>query len=431
MRGLKISEDWWAVILGATILAAASTRLVAWLPRIGGWSASIGEALSVPEAPYFALLAALLLALTNAAVAGMGGNAREYWAGFLFVFLLSFLGRLLSRQELIHGWGIEYVIWALILGLLINNAVGTPRWLKPAVRTELFIKIGLVLLGAEILFQTILAAGTRGMVQAIAVVLVVWYFCYFIASRMGLKKSLSAIMATGVSICGVSAAIAAGGAIKGDKKEVSYVISLVLLVAVPMVVVMPFIARAVGLPDAVAGAWIGGTIDTTPAVVAAGALYSDEAMAIASIVKMSQNILIGIAAFILALYWTLRVEGNPGEKPSVAEIWYRFPKFILGFIAASIVFSLVLTPTIGGEAVASIIKVTKDLRAWFFAMAFACIGLETKFMDLVKIGKGKPLLAFLIAQAFNIVLTFALASILFGGPLPLQAINFSWWLADG
>lgn len=423
MRSLKISEDWWSVMLGAAILAAASTRLVTWLPKIGGWSASLGEALNPLEAPYFALLAALLLALTSAAVAGTGGNAREYLAGFPLVFLLSFLGRLLSKQKLIHGWGVEYVIWALILGLLINNAVGTPKWLKQAVRTELFIKIGLVLLGAEILFQTILAAGARGMVQAVAVVLAVWYFCYFIALRMGLRKSLSAIMATGVSICGVSAAIAAGGAIKGDKKEVGYVVSLILLVAVPMVVVMPFVAKAAGLPDAVAGAWIGGTIDTTPAVVAAGALYSDEAMAIASIVKMSQNTLIGIAAFVLAIYWTLRVEGKPKERPSVAEIWYRFPKFILGFIAASIAFSLVLTPTIGGEAVASIIKVTKELRDWFFAMAFVCIGLETRFMDLIKIGKGKPLAAFLIAQTFNIGLTFALASILFGGLLPPQAVR--------
>lgn len=286
---------------------------------------------------------------------------------------------------------------------------------KVVLRAELYIKIGLVLLGAEILFQKIVSAGVRGIIQAFLTVIIVWYFCYFLALKFKLKKSLAYIMSTGVSICGVSAAIAAGGAIKGDPKEVSFVVSMILLVAVPMLIFMPFLARILALPDPIAGAWIGGTIDTTPAVVAAGALYSSEAMEYATIVKLSQNVLIGFAAFLIALYWSLRIEREDVEKPRFIDIWHRFPKFILGFIAASFVFSIILTPRIGSEAVSDILKVTKEFRKWFFTLAFACIGLGTKLSDWTSMGNVKPLIVFCGAQIFNIVFTLVVASFLFGG----------------
>jgi len=410
-------EDWWAVWLGFFILALASTRVITWLPKISKWTANPSIAFSLGDIPYFILLGFFLLILTSVTVSAMKEKIKGYWAGFPLIFFLAFVGLLLSNQKAIHEWGLEYVLWALIFGLLISNTVGTPKWLKPAVKTELFIKIGLVLLGAEILFQTILSAGIFGIAQALIVVLLVWYVCYFLAVKAGLSKSFACILSTGVSICGVSAAIAAGGAVKGDPKEVSYTISLVLLIAMPMLVLLPIIAKAMGMPDAVAGAWVGGTIDTTPAVVAAGALYSDKAMYVASIVKMSQNVLIGVTAFILALYWVLKVERKPKERPSPKEIWYRFPKFVVGFILASIIFSLLLVPAMGDISVNAILNITKGIRGWFFAMAFVCIGLDTKFKELVKIGKGKPLAVFLAAQIFNIFLTLLLAYALFGGIL--------------
>lgn len=410
-------EDWWAVWLGFIVLALASIRVVTWLPKIDGWASIPLTAVKVNDVPYFILLGLGLLALTSTAVLSMREKIRGYWTGFPLVFFLAFLGIFLSRQNTVRGWGLEYVFWALIFGLLISNTVGVPNWVKPAVKTELFIKIGLVLLGARILFQIILTAGGAGMTQALVVVLAVWFFCYYLAIKAGLDKSFASILAAGVSICGVSAAIAAGGAVKGSPKKVSYVVSLVLLVAMPMLISFPFIARMAGMPEAVAGAWIGGTIDTTPAVVAAGALYSSKAMYIASIVKMSQNVLIGVTAFLLALYWALRVERKSKEKPHPLEIWYRFPKFILGFIIASMVFSLLLVPTLGSESVKSILSVTEGIRRWFFAMAFVCIGLDTKFTEFVKIGKGKPLVVFLAAQTFNVFLTLILAYALFGGIL--------------
>jgi uncharacterized membrane protein YadS len=229
-------------------------------------------------------------------------------------------------------------------------------------------------------------------------------------------------MASAVSICGVSAAIAAGGAIKGDKKEISFTISMVLLTSIVMLVAEPLIAKALNLPSAVAGAWIGGTIDTTGAVVAAGALFDETALTAAAIVKLAQNVLIGIAAFGLAVYWSLRVDRKPDEKPSLIDIWYRFPKFIVGFIVASLIFSFLLMPAIGETAVTSILGVTKSLRGWFFCISFVCIGLETKFEELMKVGGSKASIVYLIAQTMNILVVYFLAWFFFGGiffPVPI------------
>ncbi len=285
--------------------------------------------------------------------------------------------------------------------------------MKPAIKTEFFIKIGLVLLGAEVLFGTIAKVGAYGMVQSILVIGVVFYFCIWFARKMGLDDDFGAILATGVSVCGVSAAIAAGGAVKGDPKKVSHTISLVLLCAIPMLILEPLIAKWVGMSPAVAGAWIGGTIDTTGAVVAAGAIAGPEAMSVAVVVKMAQNVLIGLVAFLLAIWFAFKGQTAGGEKPSLMEIWTRFPKFVLGFIVASIVFSFFM-----GEAQAkSVTGITSGLRGWWFTLAFLCIGLETQFSELMKMGGGKPAVVFLVAQGVNIIWTLILAYLIFGGVL--------------
>jgi uncharacterized membrane protein YadS len=216
-----------------------------------------------------------------------------------------------------------------------------------------------------------------------------------------------------VSICGVSAAIAAGGAVQGDSKKVSHTISLVLLCAIPMLILQPLFAKWVGMSPAVTGAWIGGTIDTTGAVVAAGAIAGSEAMAVAVVVKMAQNVLIGLAAFLLALWFAFKGQAAGGAKPTASDIWTRFPKFVLGFIVASIVFSFFMS-----EAQAmGVTNITKGLRGWWFTLAFLCIGLETKFKELIQMGGGKPAAVFLVAQSFNIVWTLIFSYLIFGGIL--------------
>jgi len=195
----------------------------------------------------------------------------------------------------------------------------------------------------------------------------------------------------------------------------SYVISVLLVCSIPMIIGMPMIIKATGMSEVIGGAWIGGTIDNSGSVVAATEMVSETAMKIGVIVKLSQNVLIGFAAFILALVWTFKkaAEVPGGERPGIIEIWYRFPKFVVGFLVASLVFSFIIDPktveAVKGNLVA--------LRTWWFSLAFVCIGLETRFIELAKLGEGRPAIAFFTAQAFNIVWTLVLAYLIFGGVL--------------
>lgn len=358
----------------------------------------------------------LLVGYLICAMAGLallGHNPAKIITGFPVVFVIAWFSLFLAGNYTINDYGLEYVLWCLGLGLLISNTVGVPAWLKPAVQTEFYIKTGLVILGAGILFGEIVQAGIYGIVQAFLVIAVVWYFCFWLCKRFGIDDEFSAMISSAVSICGVSAAIATSGAIKGDPKKLSYVTSIVLICAVPMLVLQPLIAKKFGIPDLVAGAWLGGTLDTSGSVVAAGALISETAMKIGVIVKMSQNVFIGFAAFFLAVWWTYKkCEEVPGSaKPSAMEIWDRFPKFVLGFMISSILFSFVLAPATVGAVKGTL----GGLRTWWFALAFTCIGLETRFGELATLGGGKPALAFLIAQGVNIIWTLILAYLIFGG----------------
>jgi uncharacterized membrane protein YadS len=408
-------EDWLVVWIGFAILLLAAFGIISKVPSLGSWSYNVFDAFKTGDILLFILFGLGILLLTTVGVKLKGDDVISYWSGFPLIFILAILAQIISKQTTIKYYGLSYVIWALLLGLIISNIIGTPNWLKGGVKTELFIKIGLVILGAEILFPTIIKGGLMSVAQSLFAVLLTWYSCYFLARRSGISQSFASIMASAVSICGVSAAIAAGGAIKGDKKEISFTISMVLLTSIIMLVAEPFIARILNLPSAVAGAWIGGTIDTTGAVVAAGALYDETAMTAAALVKLAQNVLIGVAAFGLAVYWSFRVDRKPDEKPRLIEIWYRFPKFIVGFVVASIVFSFLFMPVMGESAISSILSLTKGIRGWFFSLSFVCIGLETKFSELLKVGGTKAAAVYIIAQLLNVIAVYFLAWIFFGG----------------
>ena len=269
-------------------------------------------------------------------------------------------------------------------------------------------------MGATILFAEVLQAGAFGLLQAIVVVVVVWRVAFWLAKRFRVDDEFGVMLATAVSICGVSAAIAACGAINGDKRKLSYVTSTVLIVALPMIVVLPWIVRASGIPDVVAGAWLGGTLDTTGSVVAAGALVSETTVKVGTIVKFSQNVLIGVAAFVISLWWALRqradrsAAGNP-----FAVIWERFPKFVLGFVAASLVFSFAMPASMVVSTKAAI----SSIRTLWFGLAFVSIGLETRLVDLFTLDGGRPLISFVLAQMFNLVWTLVVAWLVFGGIL--------------
>jgi uncharacterized integral membrane protein (TIGR00698 family) len=417
-RSLLRLEDWWAVWLGFLVLALATAGAIPAAPKIATWSGTPLAAL--PPALVFSLVVLLLGigGLTGGAARAMGEHAGRYAMGFPAVFVLAVAAMLIASHRMVEYYSLEYVIWALLLGLAVSNSIGVPPWLRAAARTELFIKTGLVLLGAEILFGKMLQQGAAGLGVAWGVTPIVFVFMYFFGTRTLAisSKPLVATISAATSVCGVSAAIAVGAATKAKRQEISYAISLSLLFTVGIMILMPALARLLDLDQAVGGAWIGGTVDSTGAVVASGAILGSEAMQVAAVVKMIQNIMIGILAFVLAILWVTRVERRPGEPmPRPIEIWIRFPKFILGFAAASFIFSAVLTPLLGESAVEGTLKISKGLRGWLFALAFVSIGLESNFRELWQVSKSvKPVLLYTIGQTFNIVLTLLAAWYFFG-----------------
>ncbi|MDP8206455.1 MAG: putative sulfate exporter family transporter [Candidatus Electryonea clarkiae] len=424
-------EDWWAVWFGFIIFIGAIFGWIGKIPKPGKWSINPIDAFNIikdGEVTGNILFPLLLLwfflgILTLAGVKIMGGNAKKYLSGYTVVFIFAVISYILAGQFQVKAWGLGYAFWSLLIGLLISNSVGTPSWLLAGARSEMFIKTGLVLLGAEILFTKILQLGGPGLFVAWVVTPTVIIFMFLFGTKV-LKissKSLVIIIAAATSVCGVSAAIATAAATRAKKVELTLAVGMTLIFTVLMMILMPPAIKWMGMDAIVGGAWMGGTIDATGAVVAAGAMLGAEAEQVAAVVKMIQNILIGIVAFFVAVYWTTKVDRDPsGSKPSAMEIWYRFPKFIVGFVAASLVFSFILIPLLGSEVVEhDIIKnVTKSLRGWLFCMTFVAIGLESNFRDLwSQLAGGKPLILYIVGQSFNLVLTLIAAYLAFGGIL--------------
>lgn len=410
-KSKSISEDWVVVITGFLIIAIVLAGFSLKSPDFK-WDhfSEITAGILARENLLKILVQAGLVGLAGTFAAFLTGKKPlRFIAGFLVLFGLSVFAQILAGNKAVQEYNLETVIFSLAIGLLINNLWGVPAWLKESLQSELFVKIGLVLLGTSIIFSEILRAGMLGLVQALVVVISVWYFAFWLCRRTGIDKEMSMMISSAVSICGVSAAIATSGAIKGDSKKLSYVISMVLITAVPMMIFMPYLANWMGLSQAVTGAWLGGSIDTTGAVVASGSLVGEEALEISTIIKFSQNVLLGLAAFAISIYWSVNQAQQTAEKPTLGLIWERFPKFVIGFVAASLLFSFVLP----GEKVGEVKSVIKSIQGVWFALAFVSIGLETNFKELFAHSNKKPLFVFLGAQAFNIVVTLIMALLLF------------------
>jgi uncharacterized integral membrane protein (TIGR00698 family) len=413
-KKLSIHEDWVVVILGFLIILLSIGGLILTVPSFS-WSSIddlSAKVLSIANLKiigrqflYVAAIASLGAMLTGKSLSAMLKT-------FPIVYILTVIALILAGNAQVKALNLEAVIFSLGIGLAIGNFFKLPVWFKEALSTELFVKIGLVLLGTGVIFSDILDAGGRGLLQALVVVLSVWYFAFWLCKKMKIDEELTMMISSAVSICGVSAAIATSGAIKGDSKKLSYVISMVLITAIPMMLIMPYIAQYFNFPQAVTGAWLGGSIDTSGAVVASGSLVGEEALKISTIVKFSQNVLLGIAAFAISVYWTYtqHPEGQKeGNKPTLKVIWERFPKFVIGFVGASLLFSFVLST----ETISEVKGSLKNLQGLWFALAFTSIGLETNFKDLFDRNSKKPFYAFLIAQGFNVIVTLIIAFLLF------------------
>ena len=425
----SLTEDWWAVILGSAIIAA-----VLFFTRDGAaitlptykWATTAdltGKILGVKNLTLIAETFLVFLALAGIAIALSGGKVLKFAAGFTFIYVLAILAFIIGGNKTVSYYGLEYVVFALLIGIALGNLINLPSWLVAAVRSEFYIKTGLVILGTTILSADLIKAGLPGIIQAIIVVSAVWFFSLWVSRKLKVDDEFGVILASAVSICGVSAAIVAAGAINGDKRKLSYVTTLVLLMAIPMMIIQPWAVKYFHIPEVIGGAWLGGTLDTTATVTAAGDLIGPIAVKAGVIAKFSQNVFIGVAAFFIAIWWAYKKpKGSDGsiikaESPSLKIVWERFPKFVLGFVAASLVFSFLLAPA----TAKSVGPTLNSLRTVWFAMAFISIGMEAKFASLVKLQGGRPAATFVTAQIFNIFWTLLWAYILFGGyifPVP-------------
>ncbi|MFE1169189.1 YeiH family protein [Nocardiopsis sp. NPDC058789] len=314
---------------------------------------------------------------------------------------------------------VEYPVYAILLGLagnLVLSLTGLLDRLSPAFRTEFLIKTGLVLLGSTVLFDVIIRAAGPAVLQALVLVTSVFLFTWWLGGRLGLDDRLRALLASSVSICGVSAAIAAAGAVQARKEQLAYTASLVILFAVPSIFLLPWLVQVIGLSDAQAGAWIGGNIDTTAAVAASGAIVGEDALQIASIVKATQNVLMGVVAVLLTAYFAFRVAATDGAaaegRPGLRTLWDRFPKFVLGFLVASVVATLWANNA--AEDAQAGLDTAKALRDWFLIAAFTSIGLEFRLGSLREAG-WRPIGVFGAATAFNLLVGLLLAMLLFRG----------------
>jgi len=409
-----LSEDWAVVALGFAIILILILGFVVPVPQFGWKSFDdlFTTVLSLDNLLKTLFQFSFLFVFALGGTYLTGKPLKSSLIVFPLVCGLTFIALILAGNSEVKALNLEAVIFSLAVGLLVGNLFHLPEWFRAALSTELFVKIGLVLLGTGIIFSDILKAGSLGLIQALIVVVAVWYFAYWLCQKLKIDDELSMMISSAVSICGVSAAIATAGAIKGDTKKLSYVISLVLITAIPMMIFMPAIASAFGFKEEVTGAWLGGSIDTTGAVVASGTLVGETALKVSTIVKFSQNVLLGLAAFAISVYWTYTKKGENSneQKPGLGVIWDRFPKFILGFILASLLFSFFLD----AATISNVKDSVKSIQTLWFVLAFTSIGLETKFSDLFNSDTRRPMYAFLLAQLFNIMVTLIVASILFG-----------------
>jgi uncharacterized membrane protein YadS len=436
-RELWLKEDWWAIWLGVGIV------VIAYLLFTNGsslrWLAVTPARWSSPDqlAAHFAnngirYLAQFIAwtAILSAAMAALGYRVRDFIAAFVLLYVLSVGIFALGQWDKAVTYNLEPPLVALAIGLLIANTSGLPHWLDAGFRVEFYIKLGIILLGATLPFTLILWAGPVAIIQASIVSVVTFSVIYFVATRLQLDRRLAATLGVGGAVCGVSAAIAVASAVGARREHAPIAITMVIGWAIVMIFVLPLVSRALGLPAGVGGAWIGSSEFADAAGFAAAQAYgdlaaqgavagsADQAVHAFTLMKVvGRDVWIGIWAFVLAIVATTRWEHAQGAPaPHLAQIWWRFPKFVLGFLVTSIFVTWVTSSYSLADfnklANPGLVAPIKDLRTWAFIFCFLSIGLTTRFRELAKAGT-KPFVAFTSGVAVNVVLGFVLSAFVF------------------
>ncbi len=426
------TEDWVTVWLGLSMILVAALSVLTGsfdftASKFSTWHLweEVSEFKSLSSqftGPFWIRLIRTFAVLTSIFTIGVklqGAKVREYLPAFAGLFLLSIIVRLVSAEFTLNRY-LEWAFWALVMGLLGSNTVGVPKWLRPAIRTEFYIKTGLVIMGFSVLFSNIAKFGLYGLGIAWGVTPIVIIFMWWFGTRILMidNKPLVITIASATSVCGTSAAIATGAAAGAKKSDLGISISISIIFTILMMVFEPIIIKAVGMSPLMGGALIGGTIDSTGAVVLAGNALGPEGEQAAVLVKSIQNILIGFIAFFVAVFFTTKVDTASAKTVGAGEIWNRFPKFILGFFAASLIASFVVQPLAGTADVKAINSVLDQYKNWAFVLAFTSIGLDTNFREIIgQLQGGKVLWLYIVGQLFNIILTFLAVWLLLSGVL--------------
>jgi uncharacterized membrane protein YadS len=475
-------EDWWALWIGLLIFFLSmpgyyGIYLLGWVPRVAApWinpSKSVvvvGQALTMTKAylglnPVLSILFfyLFLLAILTIAAKAMGHSARRFAAGFTIMFILTFgfwwlfgyayFNATPDQYAKLHiTWSIPVgadgiLIYILIIGLIISNLLfykrKLPAVLETGARTEWYIKTAIVLLGALVgatSLRYISLAVTlveRSLIAIVAAYLIYWPISYVISYKLfKLDIKWAATLASGVSICGVSAAIATAAAIGAPSIVPATVASIIVLFAAIELVVLPFIAATIlkWAPYA-AGAWMGLSVKTDGAAAASGALtdalisaqpglaaYKTWVMSTAVMNKVFIDIWIGLWAFILAVIWVTRVERKPGERVPAIQIWFRFPKFVLGYLGTWLIL-WGIGFTVGAAMAAKfmvggVTPQTELFRFFFFALTFMSIGLTTRFSTFAEIKAGRMIAAYVVSLIIIILIALGLSIAFFAGLPP-------------
>ena len=433
-KELYLKEDWWAIWLGLGIIitswmffgAGSSIKWLAVAPA--KWSTLSELAAHFVSAwPRYLAQFAMWLAVFCVSMKIMGHRLREFIPAFVFVFVFALVINIIGAWKYAATYNLEPPLVALLLGMLISNYAGLPRWMDTGFRVEYFIKTGIVLLGATLPFTLIIWAGPIAIRQATFVSLTTFLVIFFMGRRLGLDRRLCATLGAGGAVCGVSAAIAVAGAVGARKEHAPIAITLVILWAIVMIFFLPMISRMLGLHAGVAGAWIGTSEFADAAGFAAAQAYgnladvlpeidgtTEDAVHAFTLMKVvGRDVWIGIWAFILSIIATTRweTEGTV-TSPDIAQIWWRFPKFVIGFFIASLLVTFIAS----GYSMADFDKVVtpelvtpiKTLRTWAFIFCFFSIGLTTRFRELVTAGS-RPFWAFTTGVAVNVVIGYFLS----------------------
>lgn len=306
--------------------------------------------------------------------------------GVLLLALLGYAGKLTEQSITRYGKAhhmalpnIEYVLWAIVFGLIVANTTGVPQLFRPGIDTyEFWLKAGIVLLGVRFVLGDVLKMGGISLACVAVELALSLVLMTYLGRAFRLSPKLTSLLAIGSSICGVSAIIAAKGAIDADDEDTSYAIAAILSLGAFSLFAFPAIGHALGMSDQAFGLWAGLAVDNTAEATAAGALYSDTAGKFAVLAKTARNATIGFVVLGYAIYWARQAKASVIENKA-GFLWQKFPKFILGFLFISTL------ATVGFFSKGQTADIA-NLSRWAFLLTFAGVGLRTNIREMAKQG---------------------------------------------